>query len=67
MAGSVNQKHLFERGQKGVFGLYSGLKNLNEKVAENGDNSELISFMAAAVGFEPSRSPLTGLHISRFL
>ena len=50
-ANAVSQKHLFERGQKGIFGLYSGLKNLNEKVAEKGDNSDLISYMAHFLDF----------------
>ena len=52
-ANAVSQKRLFERGQKGVFGLYSGLQKLNEKVAQKGDDSELISFMAGMEGFEP--------------
>ena len=50
-AHAVSQKRLFERGQKGVFGLYSELKNLNEKVAQKGDDSELISFMAHFLDF----------------
>ncbi len=50
-ANAVSQKRLFERGQKGVFGLYSGLQKLNEKVAQKGDDSELISFMAHFLDF----------------
>lgn len=46
MEKEFSQKRLFERGQKGAFGLYSGLQKLNEKVAQKGDNSDLISFMA---------------------
>ena len=53
MEGGVSQKHLFERGQKGVFGLYSRLKKLNEKVAISGDNSDSISYLAGMEGFEP--------------
>ena len=56
MEEEFSQKRLFERGQKGVFGLYSGLQKLNEKVAQKGDNSDLISFMAERVGLEPFRS-----------
>ena len=51
MEEEFSQKRLFERGQKGVFGLYSGLQKLNEKVAQKGDNSDLISFMAHFLDF----------------
>ncbi len=51
--GGVSQKHLFERGQKGVFGLYVRLQKLNEKVAISGDDSDSISYLAGMEGFEP--------------
>ena len=40
MAGGVSQKRLFEGGQKGVFGLYSALQNLNQKIRLSGGKIE---------------------------
>jgi hypothetical protein len=51
MEGGVSQKHLFERGQKGVFGLYVRLQKLNEKVAISGDDSDSISYLAHFLDF----------------
>ena len=43
MAGGVSQKRLFEGGQKGVFGLYSALQNLNQKIRLSGGKIENFS------------------------
>ena len=43
MAGGVSQKHLFERGQKGAFGLYSELQKLDQKIRSESGNLDLIS------------------------
>ena len=55
MAGGVSQKRLFEGGQKGVFGLYSALQNLNQKIRLSGGKIENFSDVVRMKGLEPSR------------
>jgi hypothetical protein len=47
IAGGVSQKRLFERGQKDVFGLYSALQTLNQKIRLSGGKIEDFSDVAS--------------------
>ena len=53
MAGGISQKRLFEGGQKGVFGLYSALQTLNQKIRLSGGKIEDFSDVVPPEGIEP--------------
>ena len=55
IAGGVSQKRLFERGQKDVFGLYSALQTLNQKIRLSGGKIEDFSDVVLGAGLEPAR------------
>ena len=58
MAGGVSQKRLFEGGQKGVFGLYSALQNLNQKIRLSGGKIENFSDVVEMAGIKPATSAM---------
>ncbi len=60
IAGGVSQKRLFERGQKDVFGLYSALQTLNQKIRLSGGKIEDFSDVVRMERIELSFLPWEG-------